>query len=290
VTVETHKKPSEPPIPIPTSNYATPKQQPAFTRHYFDSSKIQKGCAAAASRNIFTAAPNNGNVALHPAITKSVHPHNPNVASSSSSRAHPNAQQKPVQSSLRQTQPTLPISITAINAKLQQYQRQQEQKTSAAPIPPPSSSSSNKNAQGKDVVDWRNIQRQSTTSSTNPFENDPDPPYYPAALSHAQSHAYGQPQKGTSSTKVSGSEFDVEQPKFNSLRKSLSRSGQNSSVSSQLNYSITPTPVHHQYPPTPTTTGAYHHPPQHQPHVHQHQHPHQHPQQFHPQQPGKGKF
>ncbi|XP_035710755.1 uncharacterized protein LOC118436541 isoform X3 [Folsomia candida] len=284
-TVETHKKPEKPAV-VSSINE---KQQPAFTRHYFDSSKIQKGSAARSNAtNIFSSNGGGGGGTSGPSTsgtnaptTKGPHQHhhhtpttttstNVNVISSSVSttaqggqffipfqQTPTNAQQ---QQQLRQSQqqPSLPISVSAVNAKLQQYQRQQQQQQQ----------------QQQEEFDWRSIQRQSASTS-NPFEDDPDPPYYPATAGGGISHAHHQ-QSSRSMAKVSGNEFDIEQPKFNSLRKSLSRSGQNSSMSSQLNYSVTPTPVH-----------QHHH---HHPHSGFSQQQHQLPPQFQHQFQMQGKF
>lgn len=229
VEVETHGKKGIPAPAIASKELA--KQPPAFTRHYFDSSKIQKGTFSQAKANIFPST-GNGNIRPGPGLVSAIrgqgqilvqqaqpfHPTPQPNATMTNINANLNLQRGHRLIINAQREPTLPISVTAVNAKLQQYQRERDTSRDSSDF------------------DWRRIQRQSASLSfpsetENPFENDPDPPYYPAVMAKQQ--------------KVSGNEFDIEPPKFNSLgRRPLSRSGQTSSVSSQQNYSVTPTPVH----------------------------------------------
>jgi hypothetical protein len=284
VTVETHKKPGEinhkksTAVDKSGQSQEKPKEQPAFTRHYFDSSKIQKG-RGVGDRVLLPG----GGPSTSGHIAQSQIPFRVQPQPSSSNVGAFHLQQQPINAQSRQPQ-LQALPIQTINAKLIQYQRQQlqQQQEQSHQSTQQATSSSASTAAPPGDFNWRNIQRQQNDAN-NPFENDPDPPYYPAALSHAQTHAYNAQGKHNPAAKVSSSEFDVEPPKFNSLRRptssavgTLRSSTHNSSMSSQLNYPFSGGagggagynfPMAYQYFPPPA---SYHHQHHHHPHYHHH--------------------
>lgn len=237
------RSPVKPPPPQ-TQKPSSSHSQPAFTRHYFDSSKIL------------------------PAAKRKMIQHQKGVAT-----------------------PTISAQV--------HHQQQQQQRQPQQPHYYPR---------------WTQPQvPMSVAKQFDPFADDPDPPYYPAALSHAQTHAY---HRGGTPVKISSAEFNIEPPKFNSLRRpGTAQSGsiggggdttRGSSISSQLNLTTgggigvghhpQQPPQHHQMhqpylPPqpiihpsyTPSRARQYHPGPGavavYPPHPHQQQHHQHHPQQ-----------
>ncbi|CAL8137622.1 unnamed protein product [Orchesella dallaii] len=260
VAVEQHKRPPhqksqdsinngmEPPKPpLPQSQSQKPlHQQPAFTRHYFDSSKI---IPATKRRQL-------------------------------QQGSHPGANNKAAGH---------PYTTPTISAQVHQ---QQQQHTSSATLPFNTVTSTPTTRQSQQQPHYypRWTQPQ-LPKPYDPFADDPDPPYYPAALSHAQTHAY---HRGGTPVKISSAEFNVDPPKFNSLRRpGTAGSGsigggddttRGSSLSSQLNLTTgqggggggQPQQQHHHHQQQqPQHHHAHHHQQQQHHHHHHHQQHHQ---------------